>query len=381
MALAFPLNALGMTHSALLQKELSFKRRFIPDVIAMVVKSILSIGLALAGFGLWSLVIGYLSSSVVMGVGVWFVHSWRPNFRFYMDKAREMWQYGMHIFMLNILSIAVTQFAPLLIGRLGATELGYFSIASRIPDLILLNIGNILTRVIFPTYVKIKDDRVMLTQSFFATTKYTAFITVAVGLGLSAIAPEIVSIFGYKWEPAIPIARVLPLVAMTLTLAWNAGDVFKAIGRPDVSTKLLMIETVYIFGFIFLAIHFWQSALAVAWANLLAYIISATLRMLLIRHFLKFNFLKFLEVFRGPFIAGGAMYLAIAFWRSEVTLPLIAMLVSSVLIGAVVYIAVLYLTDRKDVTAAYKLIMGLIRRTPPQPTPTVDVYTAVNTAE
>src|SRR5215213_8288436 len=50
--------ALGSTQDALLQKEINYRRRMIPEVGRTLVKGGLQVGLALTGFGVWSLVIG-----------------------------------------------------------------------------------------------------------------------------------------------------------------------------------------------------------------------------------------------------------------------------------------------------------------------------------
>jgi O-antigen/teichoic acid export membrane protein len=365
MGLAFIFNGLGQTHDALMQKNLSFKRRFFPDLISAVIKGVMSIGAALLGFGLWSLVIGHVVGSVVRMIAAWLVLRWRPRFRFYMKKARDLWHYGMHILMLNILSIAMEQADPLMVGLLlGELQLGYYTVAAKIPEMIILNIGIVMTRVIFPTYVKIKDDRELLVKSMLVTLKYTAFVVVAIGLGLAATAPEMMRlVYGWKWEPAIPLMQVLPLLGMTSMLAWNAGDVFKAIGRPDISTKLLVIETAYTFGLIWLFVAPSHLAIMVALANLLAYAISAVLRLGLISHYLKFNPRQYFRVYRGAFVAGAAMYGAVTLWRNLLAGQAnLLILLSSIAVGGIVYIAILYLLERDDIKQASKTVLSVFQR-------------------
>jgi PST family polysaccharide transporter len=291
----------------------------------------------------------------------------------------------MHILMLNILSIAMEQADPLMVGLLlGELQLGYYTVAAKIPEMIILNIGIVMTRVIFPTYVKIKDDRELLVKSLMVTLKYTAFVVVAIGLGLAAVAPELMRlVYGAKWEPAIPLMQVLPLLGMTSMLAWNAGDVFKAIGRPDISTKLLVIETAYTFGLIWLFVAPTHLAIMVAIANLLAYVISAILRLGLISHFLKFDPRKYFSVYRAAFIGGAAMYVAIALWRNLlVGQSNLLILVSSILVGAIVYIGILWILERDDIQQASSTVWSIFRRrgdnVTPAPAAPAEVYAATS---
>ena len=95
MALTFIINAIGNTHDGLMQKELDFRRRYIPNLISSVVKGVISIALALTGFGVWSLVAGVIVSSVVRTAAKWWFYRWLPGIGFYIGRARgfvELWR-------------------------------------------------------------------------------------------------------------------------------------------------------------------------------------------------------------------------------------------------------------------------------------------------
>jgi lipopolysaccharide exporter len=336
MSLAFIFNGLGDTHDALLQKDLKFNRRFAPDLFSALIKGVISVVMAAAGFGIWSLVVGYIVGSVARMVASWVV-----------------------------LSIALGQVAPVVVGTvLGALELGYYSIASKIPELIVINISLVLTKVIFPTYVKIKDDRELLIRGYFKTTKFTVFITAAAGFGMAAVAPEMVPIiFGKQWIPAVPLVQVLAVLGTASTLAWNAGDVFKAIGRPDISTKLMLAETTYTFALVIGFAAASGTALMTAVGNLIAVCIGALIRLVLIGRFLKFNPLEFVSVFRAPALGGVVMFLAVTAWRSAVSSwTNMAILVSSVLLGALIYCAILWVLESKEVIQIFKIFTSVLRR-------------------
>jgi O-antigen/teichoic acid export membrane protein len=366
VSVSFIFNALGQTHDALMQKELKFRKRFLPEVISSAAKGVVSIGMVYLGFGVWAIAIGYVVNAAVITVVLWLMVRWRPRFRFFTDKARELWRYGVNILMLNALAIAVNQANPIIIGSmLGATQLGYLTVAARIPELIVMNFTNVLTKVLFPTYVKIKNDREMLLKGLFTTTKYISFVTMALGFGMAAVAPEVVRLVfpSGKWEPAIPLFMILAINGMISTLAWNAGDVFKAIGRPDVSTKLLVIETAYTFFLIWAMASNSGLAIMASLGNTLALSLSVFLRLALIGRFLKFNPLVFFNIFKAPLLAGISMFAAVTLWRGVVgDLPMLVVLSSSILIGAFVYLAIIWLLQREDFAMAREMIFSLVRR-------------------
>ncbi|MEM7115598.1 MAG: oligosaccharide flippase family protein [Chloroflexota bacterium] len=90
LGFTFVFNALGAIHIVRLQRRLDFRQKAIPDIGRSLAKGLISIGLALTGFGVWALVIGQLAGVVAGVVLAWIMLPWRPNLRFGSDLARQM---------------------------------------------------------------------------------------------------------------------------------------------------------------------------------------------------------------------------------------------------------------------------------------------------
>jgi O-antigen/teichoic acid export membrane protein len=367
MALAFVFDGLGGTHNALLQKELRFRRRFFPDIVSALIKGIVSVAMALSGFGVWSLAVGHVMGSLTRTIVVWWVMRWLPALRFFRERALALWNYGVYILLFELLNVALEQADQLFIGALlGGVQLGYYTIAARIPELVIANFSIVLTQVLFPSYAKLKDNLKKLVDGYLLTTKYTAFVTVALGCGLAVVAPELVLVvFGDQWGPAVPLFRVLAFLGMTMTLPWAAGDALKAIGRPDISTWLLVIESLYTFPLIWLFASQTRQAVMASLANLIAMCVTTVLRLTVISRQLKFSPLVFFRVFYAPFLAGGTMYGLVTLWRqANDSLPPLLTLITSVLVGGMVYVVILFTFESKDLLAAVGLLVDALRQRP-----------------
>ena len=59
-----------------------------------MVKGAVSIGLAFAGFGVWSLVFGQILGSVASVILVWVVFPWRPRFIIRKKIASALMRFG-----------------------------------------------------------------------------------------------------------------------------------------------------------------------------------------------------------------------------------------------------------------------------------------------
>ncbi len=364
IGVTFLLNALGNTHDGLLQKELQFNKRYLPELFSALIKGVLAIALAFAGYGVWSLVWSHVIGAAVRMVSKWWLMPFRPQFAFYMDRARALWNYGVYVLAFSVFTILLDQADQAIIGfLLGTAQLGYYTVAVKIPEMVIANFNLVLTRVLFPMYSKIKDDDDLLIDAFLKTTQYTAFVAVPMGLGIALIAPELtLLVFGERWEAAIPLMQVLALLGTVTALPWTAGDMLKAKGRPDISTKLLFVEALYTFPIIIYLGFTTHQAVWTSFGNLLAMCITVVLRLAVAARFLKISIWRYIPVFASSFVAGVAMVVMVLGAKQLVTgAAPILILINSIGLGALVYGGVLYALERKNLQNARSLFLSSVR--------------------
>ncbi|HEY3312738.1 MAG TPA: oligosaccharide flippase family protein, partial [Anaerolineales bacterium] len=158
LAISYPINALGTTHQAVLQKNLAFGRTFLPNLAQAMVKGLGSIVLAVLGFGAWSLIGGQLWGVAAGALAFWWASRWWPSFTFKPKIARSLLSYGFKIVGVDLLGILLLNLDYLLVGRyLGAASMGVYTLAFRMPDLLILQFARILSSVIFPIYTRMRD--------------------------------------------------------------------------------------------------------------------------------------------------------------------------------------------------------------------------------
>ncbi len=364
LSLNFILVSLSQTHDALLQKDLKFRRRFMPDLASSIVTFVVAIALAYLGMGVWSFAIGHIAGAAARTAVLWATLPWRPHFRLNWAKVRSLWGYGYHLLLFGLLGTAMEYADQSIIGvLLGAIQLGYFTIASKVPEMVIANFSLILTEVLFPIYTKLNDDRKKLTDAYLKTTKYTAFVTAGAAAGMAAVAPELILVFfGDQWEPAIPLLKVLSFLGLALTIPWAAGDAIKAIGKPGINTGLLVTEALYTFPMIWFMTQQNPLAVTASRANLIASSIAAVIRLLVVSYYLKFNPLIFFRLFIPSFLSAGVMYWVVNTWRTFVSgLPDVVVLITAVLVGVAVYCGILFVLERKDILEAFELLQKMYR--------------------
>jgi len=365
LGLSFPISALSNVQGSLLQKQLDFKRKFIPDVIRAASKGIISIVLALLGLGAWSLVIGQVGGLLVSTLSYWRAVPWRPAFNFVSDQARALLGYGVSIIAVNALGVFLLNVDYLLVGRyMGAVALGVYTLAFRVPELLIKQFCGTLAKVIFPVYAKLRDQPTTLNQAFIATMRYVTMITIPLGLGLALLAePFVLTFFSAKWEEAIPVMRAISIYALLLSLAFNAGDIFKAQGRMRILTNLQLVRAAVLMPALWWATTQIGTIVAVGWTQAAVALFSSSLDLTVAAHMFKTPIRQVLGAF-GPSFTSGAL-MAAGVYGCLLMLsaaPPILQLLVCVVVGAAIYLGTLWLLQRKLVLESKAILRAALLR-------------------
>lgn len=363
LGLTFPITALGNIHASLLRKNLTFKRKFVPDVVKALGKGSISIVLALMGFGAWSLVLGQVGGTAVAVIAYWWAFPWRPKWTFDRAIARPLLSYGSNIVSVNGLGTLINQADYLIIGRLlGAAALGVYTLAFRVPELLVKQFVTIAGQVIFPAYAKMRQNPEMLSKGFLVTMRYMTLITVPIALGLAAVSrPLVLTLFTDKWAEAIPVMSAISIYTLIRSLTFNVGDVYKAQGRPEILTRLALVKAVVLVPALWWAATVPGTITAVAWMQVAMAIFSMVLNFYFAGRLLNTPIRRILAAITPALVGGGVMTASvIGVLLLVATAPPLWQLVAGVAVGIVSYTAVILLIQRDLLTQA-KSSLRLIR--------------------
>jgi len=365
LALSLPISAFGDIQNFLMRKELLFERKFIPDFFRMAAKGILSIFFALLGFGAWSLALGQVGGAIVSVISYWTVLAWRPAFRFSGEMARALLSYGASIFSVNILTITLLNADYLFIGRfLGAEALGAYTLAFRIPELMVIQFCSIVGSVVFPIYSKVKDTPNALSRGFLETMRYVALFTVPIGVGLALVAePFVLTAFTAKWRESIPALQALALYSVCMALPYHISSVYKALGHINILRNLSLLRVFFlVFGFLW-AVLIPKSITAVSWVHVVVAFAAGLINLIVATRSLNIPFRIVLEVLRPVAVSVALMAAAVAGILALLRpTPALVQLVTSVLVGLLSYCGTLWWVQREVVLQAGEILRVAVMR-------------------
>lgn len=244
LGLSLPFTGLGVVPDAMLQREMKFRTLLISETTRNLMKGIVSIGLALLGFGVWSLVLGQVLGVLTGSVLSWILAGWRPTWRFHPDATRTVAFFGFHIILLETAGAFRNNVDYLLVGRiLGAASLGLYTMAYRIPELLIRSLNYVLGNVSLAALSITQSDPARMKKFYFGYLRFLAMFTFPVSVGLAFIAPVFIPLFlSEKWLPAVVPTALISIALCITGLGYVPGILYKAISRPDILNKLAFIK-------------------------------------------------------------------------------------------------------------------------------------------
>lgn len=352
LGFTFTIEALGTVHLVRLHRELQFGRAFIPDAGAAILKGFVSVGLAMAGVGAWSLILGQLAGVTAGVLLAWTVFRWLPRLEIDASLARELIAYGLPLFGVEVMWVVSVNLDYVIIGRrLGTELLGIYTLAYRLPELLVLTLMAGVNRVVFPAMSTVQSSRDDLRRGFLASTHYVVMVTLPISVGLAIAADPIVRVMlGSEWLDAIPVLRILAIFTLVASMMNADGDVYKAVGRPGILFKLAVLSIAMLVPALLFGVEY--GLVGVALAHLSVSIVMRVTRTIIVSRFLDVPVATIAAQWRTPFLGGLALVAmaGIAMYLTTGALPIVT-LAATVVAGAVGYFAVLAVLEGASIAA------------------------------
>lgn len=241
LTLSLLFRGVGQVQTALLRRDLAFRRRTIVDIARAAVRAGVSVPLALSGFGAWALVWGVLAGEATSSMLAWRLTRFRPALTLDRDALRPLLGFGLTMLATRLISELSSNSDYLIVGRrLGPAELGYYSVAWRLPELLIESVLWVFSSVAFPVYAKARTHGPRaFRNAMLRSLRLVALFSFPVGVGLAIIARDAVLVlFSSRWLPSAPVMAMIALTLAIVSVGYASGDLFPALGRPGLLLKL-----------------------------------------------------------------------------------------------------------------------------------------------
>jgi O-antigen/teichoic acid export membrane protein len=245
LATGFLINAAGVQHSALLQREIRFTALAVIQVVALVVSTALGIGAALLGYGYWSLVVLSLTLPMVSTVACWLATSWIPSRPRKGVGIRPMIHFGGSVTLISLIVYVAYNLDKVLLGRFwGAEALGIYGRSYQIINIPTDNLNSAVGEVAFAALSRLQGDPVRLRNYFLKGYSLVLALTVPITCIIAIFPHDLVMvILGVKWGAAAKILQLLAPTVLVFAVINPLGWLLFAIGMIKRSLKIALVLT------------------------------------------------------------------------------------------------------------------------------------------
>lgn len=337
LALSFVISACENIGLVTFQKEM----RFADDFRFMFLKRMSGVAATLIAAWLlrsyWALVIGNLLGRSVGVILSYAFHPMRP--RLALTKAGSIVSVSQWLLLRSMAAYLDAKLHQILVGRReNTTIMGAYALGDDISTLPTTELLAPLNRVLFPAFVKVKDNLAELKRVYLLAQGMQTLIGIPAGVGLAMVAREAVLVLlGEKWLIAVPFVEIIALTSVVHAITTSGGYLLITLGKSRAAAIFSMIQAL---AFLILALTAIPTggATAIAWLRLLVAIANlSSFAWFLGRTVAGLGIGDTVAVIYRPLLAAAAMAFSLHYLMTPPDWPPLAALLLEIGAGAGAY--------------------------------------------
>ena len=263
--------ALFVVPKSLLTRDLRMGRVTFAENFAGALSAIVMIVSAVLGLGVWSIILGEVSSRLIEMIIYQVTRPYFPRFVWAPGRIRSMISFGLYNTGSRFLGRFYTEADYLVIGRMFSdAAIGLYAFAFRTVDDIVKALAYMITQVAYPTFAKLQYERVELRGFVFGIARGSSLLIGIVLAFIFVFMEPLLASLGYeRWIPAVHFVQLFCAIGILRSIIPILSALINALGEARymfiyASILSLVLPIAFIIGAQF-------SVEAVAWAWLIAY--------------------------------------------------------------------------------------------------------------
>jgi teichuronic acid exporter len=309
-----PFYALNTIPEAVLRRKLQLRGLALRYLTSGLISGVAAIACALAGFGVWSLVVQQVLLTLINTVLLFLTISWRPRLRRCGRELRDIRGTSLTTLGGAVGSFLMTRADVLLMGAFfGPVVVGLFRFALRVPEMVTGITARGLQDVVLPDLARHSVDRPALAARLGRLVRAGAVLSIpALGV-LAAAAEPLMMVIGEQWVDAAAPMRLLCLASAFMIVSGLFHPALQAAQRPGLPAVVTWVQAGLVAGAIFVAAELSRNAgtrdqlVAVAWAMVIVNgLLGIMLGYLVFGHVLRVSAWPALRALGPSTVAAGA---------------------------------------------------------------------------
>ena len=232
----FLVSSLGIAPAAWLFRNLKVKQRALSSLIGLVASGTAGILLAANGFAYWGIATQSVVYVAVNTLCCWLYCPWRPTWHIDFRPLRSIYAFSLKVLLTNAFVHLNNNLFSVVLGKLyNATAVGDYNQANKWNYMGHSLIGGMVGSVAQPVLSRVGDDRERQVRVFRKMLRFTAFVAFPAMLGLSLVAPQLITIaITEKWLQSARILQLLCVGGAFIPIITLYTNLLLSKGRSDI---------------------------------------------------------------------------------------------------------------------------------------------------
>lgn len=265
IALKLPISAYNTVQSAIVSRNMIFKKFFFATLIGTLISAVVGIFMAYKGFGTWSLIAQQLTNLVIDTLILAIAVRWKPKLVYSWRSIKQMFSFGAKNMATDLTGTVFNQLNSIVIGiKYTPADLAFYSKGQQIPSTLNNTISSALTSVIFPAIAKVSDDMEMVKKANRKAIRMLSFVLFPIMVGLVFVTKELVLVlYTEKWSAMIIFMQLMCLDSIISIIGGFDIITLKAIGKSNVTLILEAIKKPIFLIIIFVSMFYGVLSIAI----------------------------------------------------------------------------------------------------------------------
>lgn len=260
LGISFFMSSLKTIPSVLLERGLKFEKLAISNILENIAYNICLVYFAWKGFGITSFTIAVLVRGVVGLITLYIFQPWIPGFAIRKKSLSKLLKFGIPYQINTFIAVLKDDGLTLVLGKvLGTSTLGILVWAQKWIQIPLRVVLDNVTRVTFPAFSRMQDNKDELERSVTKSIFFTTVLVFPATMAIVVLFPLVIAIIPKynQWLPAVAPLTLLSINVIFAAVTTQLTNLLNAIGKIKITSLLMVMWTILTWVFVpFLAIKF-----------------------------------------------------------------------------------------------------------------------------
>ncbi len=222
------------------------------NVLLSVLKLVVTVGLILAGFGIFGAIVGHVSAYTFEGIlavgGLYFLkmRPWGHRTEHFLGDVKSMLGYGLPLFPAQVAIGLASQVVFIVLAAIATNAVvGYFQAASNVTIAISL-VSGALSTVLFRSFAALHGLDEDISLAFAYSVKYSSYILTPVVFYLLATATPLVEIlYGASYAPSVILLQIAAISFLPVAIGMSVlTSFFNGVGTSRLTLFISIVSAV-----------------------------------------------------------------------------------------------------------------------------------------